>query len=155
MTINESGPYDDEKLGFAKVAPYYYYPGWWEGGATLHAMFNLDAWRALPEPFRAALEVGCQAVTCDMLANYDWKNPEALLRLVGAGAQLRPFSEEILDAAFEASQQVYAEIGAANQTFAKILGTMTGFRGKSFQYQQIADYTYDTYMMIQKQNGRI
>jgi TRAP-type mannitol/chloroaromatic compound transport system substrate-binding protein len=26
------GPYDDEKLGFYKVAPYYYYPGWWEGG---------------------------------------------------------------------------------------------------------------------------
>ena len=28
------GPYDDEKLGFQKVAPYYYYPGWWEGGPT-------------------------------------------------------------------------------------------------------------------------
>ena len=27
------GPYDDEKLGFQKVAQYYYYPGWWEGGA--------------------------------------------------------------------------------------------------------------------------
>jgi TRAP-type mannitol/chloroaromatic compound transport system substrate-binding protein len=25
------GPYDDEKLGFVKVAKYYYYPGWWEG----------------------------------------------------------------------------------------------------------------------------
>jgi TRAP-type mannitol/chloroaromatic compound transport system substrate-binding protein len=30
------GPYDDEKLGFNKVAPFYYYPGWWEGGPTLH-----------------------------------------------------------------------------------------------------------------------
>ena len=26
------GPYDDEKLGFNKIAPHYYYPGWWEGG---------------------------------------------------------------------------------------------------------------------------
>ena len=34
------GPYDDEKLGFQKVAPYYYYPGWWEGGTTQHFMFN-------------------------------------------------------------------------------------------------------------------
>jgi hypothetical protein len=25
------GSYDDEKLGFSKVAKYYYYPGWWEG----------------------------------------------------------------------------------------------------------------------------
>ncbi len=27
------GPYDDYKLGFYKVAPNYYYPGWWEGSA--------------------------------------------------------------------------------------------------------------------------
>ncbi len=31
------GPYDDEKLGFQKVAKYYYYPGFWEGGPTVHA----------------------------------------------------------------------------------------------------------------------
>ena len=29
---NGSVPYDDQKLGFNKIAPYYYYPGWWEGG---------------------------------------------------------------------------------------------------------------------------
>ena len=34
------GPYDDQKLGFNKVAPYYYYPGWWEGGAMLHFFIN-------------------------------------------------------------------------------------------------------------------
>ena len=28
------GPYDDEKLGFYKVAKFYYYPGWWEGGTA-------------------------------------------------------------------------------------------------------------------------
>ncbi|MEQ9607175.1 MAG: twin-arginine translocation signal domain-containing protein, partial [Kiloniellaceae bacterium] len=32
------GPYDDEKLGFNKVAQYYYYPGWWEGGPVLHTL---------------------------------------------------------------------------------------------------------------------
>ena len=149
------GPYDDEKLGFVKVAPYYYYPGWWEGGATLHAMFNLEAWNALPPAYQTALKVGCQAVTCDMMANYDWKNPDALLRLVAAGAQLRPMSEAIMDAGFQASQEVYAEIGAGNETFRKIFDTIAGFRGNSFQYQQIADYTYDTFMMIQKQKGNI
>ncbi|MTH59956.1 TRAP transporter substrate-binding protein [Paracoccus litorisediminis] len=149
------GPYDDDKLGFVKVAPYYYYPGWWEGGATLHAMFNLKAWNDLPESYRTALKVASQAVTCDMMANYDWKNPDALLRLVGAGAQLRPMSEAIMDAGFAASQQVYAEISAENPTFKKIYDSIAAFRGKSFQYQQISDYTYDTYMMIQKQKGSI
>ena len=38
------GPYDDEKLGFNKVAPYYYYPGWWEGGAELEFFINTKAY---------------------------------------------------------------------------------------------------------------
>ena len=41
------GPYDDEKLGFHKVAQYYYYPGWWEGGAMLHNFINIEKWNAL------------------------------------------------------------------------------------------------------------
>ena len=40
------GPYDDEKLGFYKVAPFYYYPGWWEGGTTQHFMFNTAKWKS-------------------------------------------------------------------------------------------------------------
>src|SRR6478609_6654895 len=36
------GPYDDEKLGFAKVAKFYYYPGFWEGGPMVHAFANLE-----------------------------------------------------------------------------------------------------------------
>ena len=47
------GPYDDEKLGFYKVAPYYYYPGWWEGGAMLHTFVNIDKWNALPKNYQA------------------------------------------------------------------------------------------------------
>jgi TRAP-type mannitol/chloroaromatic compound transport system substrate-binding protein len=50
------GPYDDEKLGFYKVAPHYYYPGWWEGGSMLFAFVNLDKWNALPRNYQAILE---------------------------------------------------------------------------------------------------
>src|ERR1700736_5656998 len=49
------GPYDDEKLGFNKIAPHYYYPGWWEGGPMLLAMVNLDKWNALPKNYQAIL----------------------------------------------------------------------------------------------------
>ena len=50
-----SGPAADEPLGFYKVAPYYYYPGWWDGGASLHLFVNKDAFQALPASYRAAL----------------------------------------------------------------------------------------------------
>jgi TRAP-type mannitol/chloroaromatic compound transport system substrate-binding protein len=102
------GPYDDEKLGFQKVAPYYYYPGFWEGGLTLHFLFNKGKWESLPKNYQAILQAGCMAANMDMLAKYDAKNPAALRSLVGAGAQLRPFSQEILDAAYKATNEVYA-----------------------------------------------
>ena len=42
------GPYDDETLGFYKVAPHDYYSDWWEGGTIYLAFMNLDKWNALP-----------------------------------------------------------------------------------------------------------
>ena len=47
------GPYDDEKLGFYKVAKYYYYPGWWEGGTTNHMLINMAKWNDLPKAYKS------------------------------------------------------------------------------------------------------
>src|SRR5690606_22438350 len=90
------GPYDDEKLGFNKVAPYYYYPGWWEGGAMLHVMIQTERWQALPARYKAIITAAAQAANCDMQARYDALNPPAIRKLVGGGAQLRPFPPDVL-----------------------------------------------------------
>ena len=50
------GPYDDEKLGFVKVAKYYYYPGWWEGCGQAHNLINLGKWNELPKSYQAAIQ---------------------------------------------------------------------------------------------------
>ena len=72
------GPYDDEKLGFYKVAKYYYYPGWWEGGTELDLLVNVKAWDALPKDYQAVLEAACAEANVWMLAKYDAINPPAL-----------------------------------------------------------------------------
>jgi len=79
------GPYDDEKLGFNKVAQRYYNPGWQEGGTVFHTIFSLAKWNELPPLYKKAVEVAAQAATTDMLAHYDAKNPEAMLRLISRG----------------------------------------------------------------------
>jgi len=149
------GPYDDEKLGFAKVAKYYYYPGWWEGGPTLHSLINQEKWNALPKPYQAALKSACEAVNCDMMANYDYKNPGALKNLVGSGAILRPFSQQILEAAFDASMATYKDITASNAAFKKIYDSQTAFKKDAYLWAQVAEYTYDTFMMIQQRAGKL
>jgi TRAP-type mannitol/chloroaromatic compound transport system substrate-binding protein len=149
------GPYDDEKLGFQKVAQYYYYPGWWEGGPALHTMVNLAKWNELPKAYQAVLRAACEASNGSMMASYDHKNPAALRRLVAGGAQLRPFSQDILSACFDAANSTYAEITASNAAFKKIKDSQDAFRKDAYLWAQISEYTYDTFMMIQQRNGKL
>src|SRR5664279_1473554 len=78
------GPYDDEKLGFNKVAQYYYYPGWWEGGAMLHNFFNIEKWNSLSPTYKSIVRSASVVAHEWMQAKYDSVNPAALKRLVAA-----------------------------------------------------------------------
>ncbi|MEI5681157.1 TRAP transporter substrate-binding protein [Mesorhizobium sp. CGMCC 1.15528] len=149
------GPYDDEKLGFQKVAPYYYYPGWWEGGPTVHFLYNKAKYEELTPAYKSLLHTASQAADANMLQKYDFLNPPAVKRLVAGGAQLRPFSPEILEACFNASNEVYAEMEASNPAFKKIWDSIKDFRKEHYLWAQIAEYNYDTFMMIQQRNGKL
>jgi len=97
----------------------------------------------------------CEAANCDMMASYDHKNPAALRRLVAGGAELRPFSQEVLQAAFDASTATYTEIMASNAAFKKIFESQMAFRKDAYLWAQISEYTFDTFMMIQQRNGKL
>jgi len=149
------GPYDDEKLGFYKVAPYYYYPGWWEGGPSIGTMINLDKWNELPKAYQAALRAGCAIANQDMLASYDWKNPTALKSLVANGAQLRPLPTDVLSAAFDAAVQTYEEVSATNAMFKKVKDSQDAFRRDAYLNLQTAEYNFDVFMMSMQQAGKL
>jgi TRAP-type mannitol/chloroaromatic compound transport system substrate-binding protein len=149
------GPYDDEKLGFSKVARYYYYPGWWEGQAMLGFFFNLGKWNSLPKSYQSAVNTAAALANTAMMARYDIQNPQALRRIAIGGAEPRPFSEAVLDACFKASNEVYAEICARNADFKKIYDAMIAIRGEDYLWFQLAEQTFDTYMMIQQRKGLV
>jgi TRAP-type mannitol/chloroaromatic compound transport system substrate-binding protein len=141
------GPYDDEKLGFQKVAKYYYYPGWWEGGAMLHLVVNQGKWNELPKHYQAIVSQACEAANNWMLAKYDAVNPPALRRLVANGAELKPFPLPVMEAALKAANEYYAETAAKNADFKRALDSMVAFRGENLLWWQIAEYSYDTFMV--------
>ena len=101
------GPYDDQKLGFNKVAPYYYYPGWWEGGPQLDFFINQKAFDALSAENKAIVESASAHAHVVMQAKYDALNPAALKQLVGAGTKLRPFPQDVMAAAFKEAMALY------------------------------------------------
>jgi TRAP-type mannitol/chloroaromatic compound transport system substrate-binding protein len=144
------GPYDDEKLGFAKVAKYYYYPGFWEGGSMLHTLVNEKKWNELPKSYQAALQAACGETTTWMMAKYDAQNPAALRRLVASGTNLRPFSRAILEAAEKAAYEVYAELSEKSAHWKRIYPEWKKFRDEQFLWFRFAENTYDNYIFSSK-----
>jgi TRAP-type mannitol/chloroaromatic compound transport system substrate-binding protein len=147
------GPYDDEKLGFNKVAPFYYYPGWWEGGAMINFCTNLDKFNALPKNYQAILRAATAYANVEMQAKYDAGNVPALKRLVAAGTKLRPFSPEIMEACWKAANEVYADINAKNDKFKKVFDSYMNFRNDEYLWWQVAEFNYDNFIIRQRSKG--
>jgi TRAP-type mannitol/chloroaromatic compound transport system substrate-binding protein len=141
------GPYDDEKIGLAKVAPFYHYPGWWEGGAMIHHFINLDQWNRLPASHKAIVRAASDMANVWMTSKYDAANPAALKRLVAGGAQLKPFPPAVMDACLKSALEVYQEVAATNADFKKIWENLWAFRNDQYLWWQVAEYTYDTYLI--------
>ncbi len=151
------GPYDDAKLDdggrLQKAAPYYYYPGWWRGGSMIHVAFNKAKHDALPDAFKAALRTAALSTHAQVLASYDAANPGALKKLVIAGAELRAFPQDLLDAAFKASNDVYREISDDNPRFKTMLDAALAFRADQYLWWQVSEYTFDNFMIRQRARG--
>lgn len=140
------GPYDDEKLGFNKVAPFYYYPGWWEGGAELEFFINAKAYAALPAEFQAIVDAATTVAARDMTAKYDAFNPIALKRLVAAKTQLKAFPKEIMDAGYKASMEVFAEHEAKSPEFKTAHQDMRAFQRDQLLWARYSELRFDNYM---------
>jgi TRAP-type mannitol/chloroaromatic compound transport system substrate-binding protein len=147
------GPYDDEKLGFQKVAKYYYYPGFWEGGTAVHAFCNLEKWNTLPKNYQAIFAAAAAQSNSWMAARYDMENPGALKRLVAGGTQLRPFTNEVLEACLKATNELWAEISAKNADFKTSIDAMQAYRSDQYLWWQVAEYTFDSFMIRSRTRG--
>jgi TRAP-type mannitol/chloroaromatic compound transport system substrate-binding protein len=146
------GPYDDEKLGFYKIAPHYYYPGWWEGGSMIFAFVNMDKWNSLPKAYQAVLEQASAYANTWMVAKYDQLNPASLRKLLAGGTKLHAFSAPIMEASYNAAMELHGEISKENASFKKVNDSMLDFTKNGYQWFQVAEYSYDTFM-IRKSRG--
>ena len=140
------GPYDDEKLGFHKVAKYYYYPGWWEGSAQLSIYANAKQLAALPKAYQEALEVACTEANINMLARYDAKNTEALRKLVAGRAELRAFPQPVMEACYRVAQELYADLSKKNADFNKIYAAWSRFRDEQYLWFRLAENSFDNFV---------
>jgi TRAP-type mannitol/chloroaromatic compound transport system substrate-binding protein len=141
------GPYDDEKLGFGKVAKFYYYPGFWEGSAQLSIMVNLKEWDKLPREVQNAIDVSAAEININLMAEYDAKNPAALERIIKSGVQVREFPVDVMVAAQKVAFQIYDEEAAKNPAFAKLYASWRPFREAQHAWHRTADFGFDRFVL--------
>lgn len=140
------GPYDDQKLGFGKLAPYYYYPGWWEGGAELAYFINAKVFAALTPELRAMVEAAAALAAKDLTAKYLASNPAALKKLLSERVQPRAFPRELMDAGFKAVMATMAEHEAKSTQFKKIHRSMRSFQHDQLLWDRFSEFRYASYM---------
>jgi TRAP-type mannitol/chloroaromatic compound transport system substrate-binding protein len=144
------GPYDDLKLGLNKVAPNYYFPGFWEVGPQLCLYVNQKAYEGLSSEYKAIVECASAYAGADMLARYDYRNPAALKTLIGQGAKLRAFPKDVMNAAFKSSQEVYSNLNNTNPEWKKIYADYSNYRREANQWFSLAEGTMNNFMETQK-----
>jgi TRAP-type mannitol/chloroaromatic compound transport system substrate-binding protein len=144
------GPYDDQKLGFNKVAKNYYYPGWWEGGPGLSLYVNSKAYNSLSSEYKAIIDAASAKAGAVMIARYDARNPQAIKELVGSGVQLHSFSREIMDASFKAAQETFEELNQKNPNWKKIYPDYASFRRDGNLWFRFCESGFDQFMQRQK-----
>jgi TRAP-type mannitol/chloroaromatic compound transport system substrate-binding protein len=141
------GPHDDEKLGFYKVAKYYYYPGWWEGCGQAHNLINLAKWNELPKSYQSTILTASGDAWEWVIGKYDYANPAALKRLLAQGVQLRAFPPDVMEASYKAALDIYADLSNTNPMFKKLYDSLVAFRGDSLLWQQVAELSFDSFMI--------
>jgi TRAP-type mannitol/chloroaromatic compound transport system substrate-binding protein len=144
------GPYDDEELGFHRVARYYYYPGWWEPGPSLSLYVNREAWDSLPSAYQSAIETASAEANVRTMANYDAKNPPALQRLLDSGVEMRPFPDDFMQAAERISFEIMEADAASDATYRKIYEAFKAWRAASYQWFNTAEMAYATFAFNQQ-----
>lgn len=144
------GPYDDQKLGFQKVAKNYMYPAWWEGGPQLVLYVNDKAYEGLSAENKAIIQAASTYAHVEMQAKYDSRNPKAIKELIAEGVKLQQMPKDIMDAAFKASEELYAELSEKNANWKKIYADFAIARRDMNQWFRVTEFGFDSYMQSQK-----
>lgn len=131
------GPALDMKMGFYKVAPYYY-SGWHEPGSILELSFNLQRWKKLPDEHKAILEMASEEMNSKMAYEFHTRNTFALDDLKQLGVKLRSFPDDVIRAAKKGLDDVIEIQSKKSEDFAEVYKSASDFLKASKHYTDIS-----------------
>ncbi|WP_456449590.1 TRAP transporter substrate-binding protein [Hydrogenimonas sp.] len=135
------GPALDIRMGFYKVARYYY-TGWHEPGSILELTFNKARFDALSDEHKAVIEYAAEAMTTEMYHEFMDENAKALEKLKELNVQIRDFPPEIVEAAKKALQEVVKEQSAESADFERVFASMETYYRRIKPWTDISEAKY-------------
>lgn len=131
-------PIVDQALGFSRVAPYNYYPGWHQPFTSSHLVVNLSVWNALAPADKAMLELGCTAAVTRNLAQAEALQGEVIAGFADIGVSAEILPEALLRELNKVSDQILEEEAAKDADFAEILASQRAFRAQYAEWKSRA-----------------
>jgi len=135
------GPALDQRMGFYKVAPYYY-KGWHEPGSILELTFNKQSWLRLSEVHQEILKSAIALMNSEMSTEFFAKNAVALQELQAKGVKLFQFPKDVIDEGKLQTKKVLQEFAQEQHDFARVLDSAQAYMQQSEPYLQasMGDY---------------
>jgi len=131
------GPALDIKMGFYKVAPYYY-SGWHEPGSVLELTFNKHIWEKLAGEHKAMIEVASSEMNANMTYEFHAENIIALQKLKKLNVKLAQFPDDVTQAGKKALKEVVSELSAQNSDFATVYASINNYLGLSKAWSDVS-----------------
>ena len=142
-------PHADQTLGLHQVAPYYYYPGWWEPGTSYEFQVSLEQWQKLPLEYQEIFQAAAADANLKMQSKFNSVNGEVLQNLVLGGTKLQSFSPEILQICYQTAMELYEEIATQEEDFRNIYEPWKKFREQIYTWNQVNEIAFGQFSMRQ------
>lgn len=137
------GPSLDLRMGFHKIAPYYY-TGWHEPATELQFMINQAKFDELPADLQAILVTAMKTAAYDMYTQsyhesaVNW----ATISSEFPNIQIKTFPKEVIDAMRQANDDLLAERAAADPVAKEIIDSQLAYQAKARAWTAISDQAY-------------
>jgi TRAP-type mannitol/chloroaromatic compound transport system substrate-binding protein len=137
------GPGMDIRMGFHKVAPYYY-TGWHEPASEMQFLINKRAYDKLPSEYQAMLQAAMKATAADMYYENFAESADAWDKMKAEypDIKVKTFPPPVLKAMKKATDEVLENYAAEDPLFKEILASQRAFLHKARQWTVISDYNY-------------
>jgi len=137
------GPSMDIKMGFHKVAPFYY-TGWHEPASEMHFFVNKRAFKKLPAEYQSMLKTAMRAVAADMMyQNFDMNvNAWEKMQKEYPNIKVKTFPKKVLKAMKESTDNVMKSYASKDKLFNEVYTSQMNYLKKARTWTKMSEYDY-------------